>query len=379
MSSLYLRLIDYIFLSNHKNCVAILKGFSPPRPIPVTFADSRIKLARFPQRLPSMPTKTAVILSNLGTPDDLTKASVKSFLNQFLSDPWVVEVPRPIWWLILNLIILPFRSPKTLAGYSRVWMDDGSPLMVLAKRQQLALQQKLGDQIPVVLAMRYGKPSLQSVVDELLVQGVNRLIVLPLYPQNSATTTATTFHHLSQVLANRRDLPSVSFIDNYHEHPAYIDALAESVRAYWQLAGQQNHLLMSFHGLPQVNVDRGDPYYGQCLRSADLLAENLGLSDAQWSLSFQSRFGKQQWLKPYTADVLGELVNAGTTEVDVICPGFSADCLETLDEIKIEYRELYIQQGGKQLNYIAALNDNEAHIEMMQKLVTPYLTDSMFK
>ena len=320
-----------------------------------------------------MPAKTAVVLSNLGTPDDLTKASVKRFLKQFLSDPWVVEIPKPIWWPILNLIILPFRSPNTLAGYARIWGDEGSPLIVQARRQQLALQQKLGDQAVVALAMRYGKPSFQAVIDELLAGGVNRLVVLPLYPQNSATTTATTFHHLAQVLAKRRDLPTLSFIDNYHDHPGYISALAQSVRAHWRLTGAQNHLLMSFHGLPQVNVDRGDPYYRQCLRSADLLAQKLGLADTAWSIGFQSRFGKQQWLKPYTTDVLGKLVKSGITEVDVICPGFSADCLETLDEIKIEYRDLYLEQGGKQLSYIAALNDNDMHIEMMSKLVQPYL------
>lgn len=320
-----------------------------------------------------MPNKTAVVLSNLGTPDKLTKGSVKQFLKQFLSDSRVVEIPRPIWWLILNLIILPFRSPKTLAGYARVWMKDGSPLMVVSQRQQVALQQKLGDQIPVALAMRYGKPSFQSVIDQLLAEGTNRLVVLPLYPQNSATTTATTFHHLTQVLAKRRDLPSIHFIDNYHDHPAYIDALAESISDHWQQSGQRNHLLMSFHGLPQVNVDRGDPYYSQCLRSAELLADKLELANADWSLSFQSRFGKQQWLKPYTADVLEELASTGTTEIDVICPGFSADCLETLDEIKIEYRDLYIEQGGKQLNYINALNDRDRHIAMMRALVTPFL------
>ncbi len=324
-----------------------------------------------------MLTKTAIVLSNLGTPETLTRVSVKQFLKQFLSDPRVVEVPRPIWWLILNLIILPFRSPKTLAGYARVWMKGGSPLMVVAQQQQVALQQKLGDQIPVALAMRYGKPSFQSVVDQLLAEGVNHLVVLPLYPQNSATTTATTFHHLAQVLAKRRDLPSIHFIDNYHDHPAYIDALAESVGDHWQQTEHQNHLLMSFHGLPQVNVDRGDPYYSQCVRSAELLADKLALTNADWSLSFQSRFGKQQWLKPYTADVLEELTSTGTTEIDVICPGFSADCLETLDEIKIEYRDLYIEQGGKQFNYINALNDNDSHIVMMQKLISPYLSDKV--
>lgn len=324
-----------------------------------------------------MPTKTAVVLSNLGTPDNLTRVSVKRFLNQFLSDLRVVEVPRPIWWLIRNLVILPFRSPKTLAGYARVWTEQGSPLMVFSRRQQRALQRILGDEIAVALAMRYGKPSFQTVVDQLIDNGVNRLIVLPLYPQNSATTTATTFHHLAQVLSKRRNLPTIYFIDNYHDHSAYIDALARSVFDYWQLSGNQNHLLMSFHGLPQVNVDRGDPYYAQCLRTADLLADKLGLSGCDWSLGFQSRFGHQQWLKPYTAEVLEKLIDTGTTEVDVICPGFSADCLETLDEIKIEYRDLFVEHGGSRLNYINALNDNDSHIAMMQKLISRYVSDNV--
>jgi ferrochelatase len=253
-------------------------------------------------------------------------------------------------------------------------MDEGRlTLMVVCQQQQVALQLKLGDQIPVAFAMRYGKPSFQSVVEQLLADDVNHIIVLRLYPQNLATTTATTFHHLTHGLAKQHDLPSIHFIDNYHDHPAYIDALAKSVRDHWQQTKHQNHLLMSFHGLPQVNVDRGDPYYSQCLRSDELLAMKLKFKNADWSLGFQSRFGKQQWL---TADVLENLASSGTTEVDVICPGFSADCLETLDEIKIEYRNLYIEQGGKQLNYNNALNDNDSHITMMQKLISPYLPDN---
>ncbi len=320
-----------------------------------------------------MPAKTAVLLTNLGTPDSLDKASVKRFLKQFLADPRVVEIPRPIWWLILNGIILPVRSGKTLAAYQRMWGDDGSPLLAFSEKQQQALQSLLGEESTVALAMRYGKPSFESVINELLNSGVNRLVVLPLYPQNSATTTATSFYHLAEVLAGRRDLPSLHFIDNYHDHPWYIAALANSVKSHWQQSGQ-HHLLMSFHGLPQANVDRGDPYYDQCLKTADLLANALELDESGWSLCFQSRFGKQVWLKPYTADVLEQLLARGTKSVDVICPGFAADCLETLDEIKIEYRHLFIEQGGEEFNYIPALNDDAAHIEMMRVIVEPYLS-----
>jgi len=321
-----------------------------------------------------MPLKTAVLLSNLGTPDSLDRAAVKRFLKSFLSDRRVVEVPRLPWWFILHGVILPFRSAKTLRGYQRIWSDQGSPLMAHSLRQQAALQQKLGNEVPVALAMRYGNPSFKTVVDKLMQSGLDRLIVLPLYPQNSATTTATTFFHLADTLACTRALPSVHFIDSYYRNPAYIAALANSVRTHWQQSSQRNHLLISFHGLPQVNVDRGDLYYDQCQKTANLLTHQLGLEESNWSLCFQSRFGKQVWLKPYTSDVLSELAAKGSKAVDVICPGFSADCLETLDEIQIEYRDLFMQQGGEQFNYIAALNDDDTHIEMMRTLVEPYIS-----
>ncbi len=248
--------------------------------------------------------------------------------------------------------------------------------MAYSLRQQSALQQKLGSAVPVALAMRYGKPSFKTVVDKLIQSGLERLIVLPLYPQNSATTTATTFYHLAHTLAATRHLPSIHFIDSYYQHPVYIEALANSVQAHWKNFAQQNHLLMSFHGLPQVNVDRGDPYYDQCQKTANLLADQLGLGESHWSLCFQSRFGKQAWLKPYTSEVLRDLAVNGSKAVDIICPGFSADCLETLDEIEIEYHDLFMQQGGEQFNYIAALNDDDMHIEMMRTLLGPYLPTS---
>lgn len=320
-----------------------------------------------------MPTKTAVLLTNLGTPNTLNQNAVKQFLRQFLSDPWVVELPRMPWWLLLNTIILPLRSGKILRAYQRIWTAQGSPLLVHAKRQQATLQARLGAKCQVALAMRYGEPSFESVIDELIGSGVDRLIVLPLYPQNSATTCATSFHHLSRVLTHYRHLPSIHFIDSYFEHTHYIAALAQSVREHWAETGDRGHLVMSFHGLPQINIERGDPYQAQCQQSARLLATALGLNRADWSLCFQSRFGKQTWVQPYTEETLNSLVSRGIDTVDVICPGFSADCLETLDEIDIKGRDLFLQSGGAQFRYIAALNSRNSHIDMMQVLVEPLL------
>ena len=322
-----------------------------------------------------MTAKTAVVITNLGTPENLDVASVKQFLKQFLSDGRVVEIPKIVWWFILNGIILPFRSPKTLEAYRRVWTDQGSPLIAICQRQQQALQHQLGEKTSVKLAMRYGNPSFKSVINELIDNGFTRLVVLPLYPQNSATTTATTFHHLTDVIAHRRDLPSIHFINDYHEDDKYIDALVASIREFEE-SNEKRHLLMSFHGLPQVNVDKGDPYYNQCLRSAELLANKLELGAEDWSLGFQSRFGAQVWLKPYTSDVLEDLIKRDIKKVNVICPGFSADCLETLDEIEVEYREMFIDAGGEAFSYIPALNDRDDHVEMMAGLISPHIAQT---
>jgi ferrochelatase len=320
-----------------------------------------------------MPANTAVILTNLGTPDRLERASIKRFLREFLSDPLVVRLPRLFWLPLLYGIILPLRSGKTLQAYSRVWGEEGSPLLAYANRQRNALQEKLLGQAHVELAMRYGNPSYPSVLRQLRDAGVDRLVVLPLYPQYSVTTTATSYKHLKNTLRELDYSPTVEFIGYYPDHPAYIDALAESIREHWQQ--EQRHLLMSFHGLPQENVDRGDPYQQQCEKTAQLLAAKLELGADDWSIGYQSRFGKQTWIQPYTSDVLHQLVERGVKAVDVICPGFSADCLETLDEIEVEYRNEFMQLGGEQFSYIHALNDRDAHIEMMQSLVRPYLSN----
>ena len=318
-----------------------------------------------------MPASTAVILTNLGTPDTLELASVKRFLREFLSDPLVVRLPRLLWLPLLHGVILPLRSPKTLQAYSRVWGEDGSPLLAHGNRQRAALQEELFEQAHVELAMRYGNPSFTSTLRLLRNAGVERLVVLPLYPQYSVTTTATSYKHLLHSLKQLEYAPAIEFIGYYPDHPAYIEALAESVREHWQQG--QRHLLMSFHGLPQANVDRGDPYQRQCESSAALLAAKLGLDESDWSIGYQSRFGRQAWIQPYTSDVLKDLVARGIKAVDVICPGFSADCLETLDEIRVEYRHEFLQLGGEAFDYIPALNDRPAHIEMMRQLVEPHL------
>jgi ferrochelatase len=319
-----------------------------------------------------MPAKTAVLLTNLGTPDALERASVKRFLKEFLSDPLVVRLPRVFWLPLLYGIILPLRSGKTLQAYSRVWSEAGSPLMAYSNKQRDALQQKLFEQTHVELAMRYGNPSYESVLRLLRDAGVEKLVVLPLYPQYSVTTTATSYKHLKNTLNELGYAPMLEFIGYYPDHPEYIEALAESIREHWQQGPR--HLLMSFHGLPQANVDRGDPYQLQCEKTAKLLAAKLGLGDSDWSIGYQSRFGKQTWIQPYTSDVLHRLAERGIKAVDVVCPGFSSDCLETLDEIEVEYRNEFLELGGEEFNYIHALNDRDSHIEMMRSLVQPYLS-----
>ncbi len=317
--------------------------------------------------------KTAVILTNLGTPESNSLSAVKKFLHQFLSDQRVVEVPRLLWWFILHLIILPFRSKKALKAYQKIWTKDGSPLKSISLQQKQKLQQLLGEGVTVELMMRYGNPSFSSIIHSLIDQQYRKLIILPLYPQNSATTTATTYDHIANILSTRRDIPDITFISDYHGDPDYIHALADSIREHWQQQSRQRFLVMSFHGLPQRNVDLGDPYYDQCMGTAHLLATILGLGSDQWVLCFQSRFGKQTWLKPYTSDTLAIMADKGLKEVDVVCPGFSVDCLETLEEIQIQNKEIFLEHGGEQYYYIPCLNDRDDHINMMANLVKPYL------
>ncbi|MDX8408850.1 MAG: ferrochelatase [Mariprofundales bacterium] len=311
-----------------------------------------------------------IILAHLGTPEAPTTAAVRRYLSEFLSDRRVVELPRLLWWPILHGIILTTRPRRSAAAYQRVWSKQGSPLMVMALRQQQLLQQRLdSEQYKVAIAMRYGALPIASVIDDLWQQGCRQLVVLPMYPQYSATTTASVHDALVDALAGRRDLPHYHFIRDYHNHPAYITALADSVRRHWQQYGRGERLMISFHGIPQRYADAGDPYPRECKRTTELLVQALALQDSEWYLSFQSRLGREPWLMPYTDLTLQALAKEGVKRVDVICPGFSTDCLETLDEIAVENAELFTAAGGEVLRYIPALNDDDAHIALLAQLI----------
>lgn len=320
------------------------------------------------------PPPFAVMLVNLGTPEAPTPSAVRKYLAEFLWDRRVVDLARPLWWLILNGIILRLRPGRVAKNYQKVWTEEGSPLLAIGKQQQKALQKRLSEEfnedIPVYLAMTYGSPSMEEVGREMRKTGAERLLVLPLYPQYSATTTAAVFDRLATSLKPCPHLPEIRFIRDYHQHPAYIRALAQSVRESWKQEGQEpEKLVMSFHGIPQRYADQGDPYPQQCQNTGVLLARELGLQDDQWLLTYQSRFGREPWLQPYTDFTLAELGQQQIRSLSVICPGFSADCLETLEEIEEENREIYEEAGGKNFVYIPALNSGPEHIQVFYELV----------
>lgn len=316
--------------------------------------------------------KVGVLLVNLGTPSEPTPSSVKHYLKEFLSDVRVVDTPRLLWWFILKVILL-IRPKPVSEAYASIWWDDGSPLMVISRRQQAALQAalntELGKDIPVALAMTYGEPTMEQAALELRKQNVESIIVLPLYPQNSSSTTAAVFDRLAKALKPCPHMPELTFISDYHDHPDYIHALANSVKQHWLEHGKAEKLLMSFHGIPQSYEDKGDPYPSQCRKTAHLLATQLGLKDEEWQSAFQSRFGRAEWVKPYTDKTLKEWGASGVKSVNVISPAFAADCLETLEELKEENREYFEEAGGKEYSYVTALNDNPDHIQMMVNLI----------
>ncbi|MCW8908551.1 MAG: ferrochelatase, partial [Sedimenticola sp.] len=316
---------------------------------------------------------TGVLLVNLGTPDSPSVADVRRYLKQFLSDPRVVELPRSLWWLILNGAILRLRPKRSAAAYRQVWTDQGSPLLVesraIAEELQQALAGRLRQPVRVELAMRYGAPSIARGLEQLRQANARHILVLPLYPQYSATTTASTFDEISRVLGGWRWLPELRFINHYHDDPGYIRALADSVRRFDPDDSSRDRLLMSFHGIPQSYADQGDPYAEQCHTTAQRLADELGLQPQQWAITFQSRVGRQPWLQPYTDETLKQWGAEGVSRVDVICPGFPADCLETLEEIGEENRDYFLQAGGEQYRYIPALNRDPLHIEALASLV----------
>ena len=324
-----------------------------------------------------MPVTTGILLTNLGTPDAPTTAAVKRYLKEFLWDPRVVEQPRWLWWLILNGIILNTRPAKSAHAYAQVWGEHGSPLMDISLRQQASLQnvmnQRYQGTVHVELAMRYGNPSIQAGLDALREKNCSRILIFPLYPQYSATTTGSTFDAVADVLKGWRRVPELRMVSSYHDNPGYIAALASSVQSYWAEHGKPDHLLMSFHGIPERYFQSGDPYPCHCRKTGRLFRQALGLDDNEAFLSFQSRFGREPWVKPYTDETLKAWGREGVESVDVICPGFSADCLETLEEIAMQNAELFTEAGGKRLRYIPALNDSANHIEALADIASLHL------
>ena len=319
------------------------------------------------------PDTTGVLIVNLGTPESPDRRSVRRYLKQFLSDPRVVEFPRALWWLILNIVILNIRPARSAEAYRKIWTDNGSPLLDISRRQadgvRALLKDKYGDGIAVALGMRYGRPSIAEALDELAGSAPRNLVVLPLYPQYSGSTTGSVFDEVADCLKRWRWVPGLRFIGAYHDNPTYIEALAASVRHHREQNGGGDHLLMSFHGVPKRYLLAGDPYHCHCCKTARLLAENLGLADDEWTLAFQSRFGREEWLRPYCDDVLSEFPGRGISNLDVICPGFATDCLETLEEVDMQYRKQFIDSGGIQFNYIPCLNDREEHLGFLSGLI----------
>lgn len=319
------------------------------------------------------PECIGILLSNIGTPDEPSKAALHKYLAEFLSDRRVIEIPGVIWWFILHGIILRLRPKRSAKAYQKIWTSDGSPLMVIARKQAATIQEKLNENFPnkfqVKLTMRYGNPSIRSGLEELARKNSQRILIFPLYPQYSATTTASTFDAVTKVMRTWRWIPEIRMINHYHDDAGYINALKESISEHWAVNGLAEKLLFSFHGIPKSYFDAGDPYYCQCHKTARLVVENLNLNDNQWFLSFQSRFGPGEWLKPYTDMTLKQWGAEGIKSVDVISPGFSAVCLETLEEINMRNRDFFIQAGGEKFSYIPALNDRPSHIDALLDII----------
>ncbi|MHB9118542.1 MAG: ferrochelatase [Burkholderiales bacterium] len=325
---------------------------------------------------PGPTEKTGILLINLGTPDAPTKAALRRYLAEFLSDPRVVEIPRLVWLPVLYGIILNTRPAQSAAKYAAVWDAEGSPLLLHTQRQAKLLQGLLGEQghaVAVECAMRYGQPSIARALASLKEKNCGRVLALPLYPQYAGATTASALDGVFQALMKERDLPELRAVRHYPGHPGYIAALAASVREHWQAQGRGGKLVLSFHGIPKITVERGDPYRDDCLRTAQALAAALELAEDQYRITFQSRFGPAQWLQPYTADTLQKLAQAGVERVDVICPGFPADCLETLEEIALEGKAAFLAAGGREFHYIPALNERPDWIAALADIAAAHL------
>ena len=323
------------------------------------------------------PATTGILITNLGTPDAPTPAALRKYLAQFLSDPRVIETHKALWWPILHGIVLRLRPRRSAKAYREVWTQAGSPLLDISQRQCKALCTALGRVLDephqVELGMRYGNPSIPAALSRLRAGNLKKLLVLPLYPQYSGATTGSSFDAVAAVLKTWRRVPGFRMINSYHDDPGYIAALADSIRSHWAQHGKPERLLFSFHGLPKDYVLAGDPYADECRASARLTAQALEVGDEDWQIAFQSRFGPREWLQPYTDKLLQEWGAAGVGHVQVVCPGFAADCLETLEEIAIENRDFFLNAGGREFSYIPALNDNSRHIAALAEIINAHI------
>lgn len=320
-----------------------------------------------------LPESLGVLVVNTGTPDAPTPQAVRRYLKQFLSDPRVIEIPRLFWWPVLYGYILRTRPEQSAAAYRKIWTDQGSPLLLHSKDIADSLQEKLSARLSgathVELGMSYGSPSIESALDSLNRQYIRRLLVLPLYPQYSGTSTGSVFDSVTSLLQRRRWVPEMHFINHYHDSAGYIAALAASARDFWDLHGRGERLLFSFHGVPRRTLDKGDPYHCQCHKTARLVADSLDLEEGSWHVSFQSRLGREEWLRPYTDHVLTTWAGEKLARIDVISPSFSADCLETLEEIEIRYAADFAAAGGGELRYVPALNARDDHVSFLSRLI----------
>lgn len=317
--------------------------------------------------------KIGILITNLGTPDAPTPKKLKTYLKEFLSDPRVVEFPRFLWWLILNLVILQIRPKRSAAAYKTVWTDQGSPLLTITQTQAEKLKESLNS-YHLEFAMRYGNPSIASRIQTMIDAGVRKLLVFPLYPQYCGATTASTFDAIAKDFTQRRWIPELRFINHYHDHPLYIKACAEQIKNFWQDNGQAELLVLSYHGVPKRYLTKGDPYFCECHKTSRLIAEYLNLNDDQYKTTFQSRFGREEWLQPYMDETMKALPNQGINSVQVFCPGFSADCLETIEEIAVENKHYFIDAGGEKFEYISALNAEKHHIDALTEIAKEHLS-----
>jgi ferrochelatase len=322
--------------------------------------------------------KTGILLANLGTPDAPTPQALRTYLKEFLSDKRVIELPKLKWWFILNAIVLRLRPKQSAKLYASVWTDEGSPLLSMSYKQiakvKANLKNTYSDNIVVELGMRYGNPSMDKALDSLRQQGAIKIIVLPLYPQYAGATVGSTFDALAESIKKWRWVPTLHFISGYHKHPKYIDALTNTINEHIAQHGKPEKLIFSYHGIPKRYFENGDPYSCLCSKTTRLVIEKLGLTEDEYIMTFQSRFGKEPWIEPYTDKTIEQLAKDGIKYIAVICPGFSVDCLETIEEINVENRKYFESNGGKSYHYIKALNDRDDHIEALTEIVAPYLS-----